>query len=372
MPVAEFLDGWPLRQDLLLDRWLEQLVADKDLSQGWPVSIEIIVLPVRDWPARKALELPIQALAVGDESGPFFRMIRGREWYAGDPAVERFGLVLHELGPVEPPAFSVFLRENRTDILFCGRRELHELALPMHELPFEKRPRLLVTIDKDADPVFWGIPDIPAGVSLLWLPVMPDEDAGWLVKDVLYGMIHDLPSHEILYGLRTSERYRWRDRPRLVADPLGLHDLRISSAVAPLAVELDRFDQENFTGDVEQFLNRVERDASPGLVAQLRELAEAARPMHAMFHTVDQMKLHRPDFTRESRGLASLSHVLAAKKEAYRMRGRVREMLQDLAKDPAARQLLRRNSIVRWTSACDASMRFLAPARSSIRSNRCA
>lgn len=205
-PLAVFVRGQRVDGETL--REVERLLAPHvDLDR-----IQLVVLPDRAWRPRE-FHLPLDVAYTSRRMSRALAQFRSHDW-TRLPNVKRYGLRVRD---AVADADVVFVDEPR---------EARYLAA----LSPKQRPRLVVTSGfalSTADPSC-------RATSWLFLPKQRTLSPSF-VNDILYGIVHDQPLHEVL-----KSALRRPDAPRdayLVADPASVNDLRMFDALQSVARE---------------------------------------------------------------------------------------------------------------------------------------
>lgn len=342
--LAVFVSGienhWYSRWEPLLSDLLDDLLNNVPGGRTQDAETPHIVrLARRDQARREPLRLPLRVAAVGEQVGGSFRALRARPWFQ-EEIIEQYGFELRELSLTE---YRDRGKTEATDVVLCSDRLAADLLrlYARQELRVFRQPRLVAVLDSATDEESWMSlcpgPNVPRGVSLLWLPLTSTAEAAEeVVKALLYAITHDKPLHGLLTELERVRNFL-RESPRLVADPSSVQDLRLGDAVEPIVDELTHLETTDYPGNVSHFLERVRPHAPPQTLADLQRLAQLVEPLDELFREADY--LHAADFSEEGRGLVPLARLLSRKAEVDRGRHEIRQRLNDLAKDPASRDL---------------------------------
>jgi hypothetical protein len=146
-------------------------------------------------------------------------------------------------------------------------------------------PRLVAVLDRDpaaTSLLLLGELRVPEGMSVLWVPLLPGSDTvseASFVKELLYGIIHDYPLHEVTKSSVRLAGASLNGPPVLIADPASVEDLRMTDALAAVVDEAMALEAKIDPGDVDRFLSRAGPLAPPTLAPLLRGAASLAQPI---------------------------------------------------------------------------------------------
>ena len=236
---------------------------------------------------RPPFRLPFNVLALGDRFQYGLAPLMRRPWFASDRAMRQQGVTIEEAARSE---LRRKLQETRQDVLFLSERHSSFAYHVISGLALSSRPRLIV--DRSAE-----VHSIPDGVSVLHAP--GTAGIGSLGTEVLFGLIHDLPLHEMLRAV--TRRIKSATGFSLYSNPRANHDLRIMDAYRDLRRQVIQV-QSLVTGFEPQALEMV-RSGAPAL----RNLVQVhSGKAIAVGATAGQIVQKVSSFNRETSGLVPL------------------------------------------------------------------
>ncbi|MDP1829967.1 MAG: hypothetical protein Q8L48_42285 [Archangium sp.] len=166
---------------------------------------------------RPAFRMPLDMLAVESEAA--VAALEGEQW--ADELRQTSGL---QLDNVRANQVLNALRRRPRDVLVGPADLLRELSPELHTLELSHQPRLVVTLG-DRGPLR-HTRLAPAAATLR--TNIPPTRPGPMLKDLVLGVAHDLPLHEVLVEVRRASPPG--DHFELRADPHTNHGLRMSDA----------------------------------------------------------------------------------------------------------------------------------------------
>jgi hypothetical protein len=278
---GESIDGQTLRD---VEKVLEPFI-DLDL-------IQLVALPDREWTPRE-FDLPLDVGYTSRRMSRALTDFRSHDW-ARLPDVKRYGLRVHKMSERSTtPADVVFVDDAD---------EARKLAA----LPPEQRPRLIVA----------GGFELPASDPLArstsWLYVPEQRKlSSEFVNDILYGVVHDQPLHEVL-----KSASRKPNAPRdayLAADPASVNDLRMWDALQTVAHQGMRIESRTPQGSVTEAVgNALGRTLSKKMTATLEEIDVSA-----------VTNILRGNFQRERDALVPMAEMRAKFEKARRTQHKI-------------------------------------------------
>jgi hypothetical protein len=291
-PLAVFVRGKSIDGPTLyqLERQLSLFVD--------PDRIQLVALPDRDWTARE-FQLPLDVAYTSRATGSAFSTLMSHGW-PNLPEVRRYGLRLHRFQDAETPADIVFV-DDRTE------------ARRIAGMPDDERPRLIVTSG------FEFAPSDPLRNAVSWLCVPAQRElTPQFVNDLIYGIVHDQPLHEVL-----KSATRHPDAPRtayLTADPASVNDLRMWDAMQQVAKQAIRVESRRPAVDVKEVLERkFGAPAAKAAIPRIRKLDTAEVYDRAHWSASELTG----NFQREQDSLVVMARARARFEEAQKAQSKV-------------------------------------------------
>jgi hypothetical protein len=318
--------GWDVwLRDLLVARLTSRLPQAADLLQ-------VVRLSPGKWTPREAPSLPLRFLAIGPASHSSLEGLINANWYGGHAVVQTYGLSIQRVTPFKVRDSL----ESGADLVIVDALHFPWLLSEIRRLPFARRPRLVITLDVPPSGIFE--PLAPAGVAQLRVPLLPWPVTQDIVREFLYGIIHDQPLHE---ATKTSQRLQPPPRPplRLTANPRTNQGLRISDALGVLADEITQVAVADL-GGLPQLLvqgGMTERDAE-GLVTNLREIVA---PHDGLIRQAIDLQSMTLDFVQERSGLQPMAEVKSKVVIANEAAAQLRKAVHSLVRRSSHRTALR-------------------------------
>jgi hypothetical protein len=309
-----------------------------------PDTLQVVRLARKKWARRSPFRLPFRILAVGQRADSALDELRSTGWYHQSQYAGAFGLHLETVSPVD---VAEALRAPVRDVLVTdtlGRDIRHAVRA----LPVGGRPRVIMVLESTI-PEAGVAPEVfcPPGASLLSVPP-PFSEAGTFLRAVLYGLIHDLPLHEVLKAALRElgvQPAGWGQSrvPLLVADPQSNQDLRILDALAELRKEGVRLDIALGAPELEVFLGRSGERLVPELQQELRLafFGEATSDRDLLDNAISSARSVRAIFEQESLGLLPLAETEAVFNQARGLHQRAVQTLTAMAGRPELIEVLR-------------------------------
>jgi hypothetical protein len=342
----------------------EEIAQDLLLNLGWqgdPDLVQTVRLARNKWAPRSPFRLPIKVLAVGERGEHALSILRTRDWLQRDALTQHYGLRLEQARSEQA---AVALRVQAPDVVVADEEAIEAVLNAAARLALEERPRLILVLGTS---FFTGPPgsldpsrayilgiSLPAGTSLLHVPLAPPDLVAEFVRQIIYGLIHDCPLHE---ALKITQRIIARDfsefdmaRPLLRADPASNAGLRMAGALAELHAEAAALLQTSAPGDLAAFLDRMGADAGPELRALL---PQAAMPMMRVEDLAQQARQVAVWFHRESMGLVPLAGAEASVVSASEAQREAQAILAPVLADPAVVEAIRKHQNRRVDIAMD-------------------
>ncbi len=326
LPLAVYLAPPAGAQSLEWEQAVARILPpDVDLNR-----IQLVRLARERWKARPHFELPIRLLGVGPAVSGDLQRLRDSSWYRDSVEVQQFGLQIDQVEPADLPEA---LRRLPYDIVLVNEEGIEQVLRATRRLshPEQSRPRLILYLDRPANRLYFSSLDLPAGVSLLWLPLGPAGDSAGLVRELMLGLIHDYPLHEALKSLTRQFAFIGAESPILLADPLSNHDLRLADALDQLRKEVFSIAGLIAAEDIDRFLSRVDPAAREPMARYLM----AARDHESLIARALELSQRAEfDFGQETSGLAPMAYAAAAMANALGAREATTAGLEAIAADP--------------------------------------
>jgi len=318
--------------------WVRPPWEEHMLNELWPGfdgnRVEAVRLARQRWTQRPRFRLPLRLLAIGPLADAVLANLRDKDWYQSSAETQQFGLQFKTV-PVEEVVAA--LRATPYDVVVCEDSSAAEVWYAAGRLPQPalSRPRLVIQLSK---PYFFPErSSLPAGLSLLRLPVPAIDQIAQFIKDFVYGIIHDYPLHEALKAAKRDAVQKHISDPRLpyearlIADPASNNNLRLSEALAGLQEETFTISQTAARGDLPVFFSRMGADAPPQMRIQL---INAFAPHEAVKKSLDETNSLKFSFLREDQGLVPLANAEAAKAQAKASADSIKAALGDFFNNP--------------------------------------
>lgn len=189
---------------------------------------------------RPDFTLPLRVLTIGDAAARATARIENAPWLRQSDATQGYGFTI-ENTETHGSDLQIWSMSSRADIVVLGSDASTE-AQWLHKVSRFRHPRLIVQAN-----VLQSTLGPPPRTSVLQVP---ESDFDFAVETALYGVIHDLPFHEITKSIcrglqrRVSSGGRPFDEGAvsLHSTPRANHDLRMMTAARVLrdrAIELE-------------------------------------------------------------------------------------------------------------------------------------
>ena len=267
----------------------------------------------------RPFELPLHILALSESYGPTLTSLLGSYWYQDNPDVQRYGLSV-TWGSASDATRR--LKAESWDIVLTDEQSVAQTILHTQETRFRRlQPRLIVFTGSTENQDYVNSLNLRAGSALMWIPQLQehgiDPPASEFLINFLYGLIHDYPLHQ---ALKVAAQFIYMDpflSPILVADPVSVEALRLSSALSKLVARADEIRHWRRLGDIEQFLWRAGEHVNVNLRDNLLTLDHSRAAIQTAIKVVKQT----PDqviYDHETEGLVHLAGAAAALETAAR------------------------------------------------------
>jgi CHAT domain len=230
VPLAVFVHStWPALPPDVLPRLRHDLAKYFDQDR-----FELAHLAHGDatWPERAPFELPLRVLTLDQEAEQAIAGVASRSWLRRNSpdtdvgvSIERSDWAHLEEALLLGPPIHVLITCNLGEAL-RRLRDVVEASRPRLLIGLANTPPGALPLEQMLAPV--------VGTSILAMDGLAPEQQAF-VEAVIYGLVHDLPLHEILKSARRTVPTLHDDRNAwLVTTPTGNHDLRMLDALLAL------------------------------------------------------------------------------------------------------------------------------------------
>jgi hypothetical protein len=334
VPLPVFVDAPPTGLGFDWEELVRTLLPP-DVDQE---RIELVRLARASWTGRTPFRLPLKILAVGLKSLASLQGLRAAKWYIENTEARAYGLHLNFA--TETDAVAALGREAQ-DVVIADEQTVETVlaALGKSGRKAEMRPRLLVLLDYAPNELYAAGLKLPAGVSLLWVPLTPAADARGFIKEFVYGIIHDFPLHEAVKVAMRRFAGTLARPALLISDPLGNQSLRMSDAFAQVRDEVrllhtqfgSSTDPQAAQNHAQTFLARLAPAITTAVAGGLAQVVTQSASVAPILASAAQLQA---DFNRETSGLVPLAQAEAALLDARLVSQQINKDLAALAADP--------------------------------------
>lgn len=333
-PLAVFVD---VPVDLLTPDLEEQFFAWPGFN---PDRIQVVQLSRGKSIQRPPFQLPLNVLAVGEQSPLALSRLEESSWYVNFAEVREFGLRINTAKEFSRTELS----KNASDVLIAEADPL--VFAGLRDLPEALRPRLVIVLDKN----FQRPLDVqvPTGIAVLRLPdVSFGPNVAKFIRSFTYGILHDFPLHEAVKSafLEISPLFK----PLLIADPMSNQGLRIVDALSAIRRQNEKLEVTLPELDFDAFFSRLTNLSDPHLQKRLPALQNRVYGLTPTWKTMlSQMRSRASNarslpayFTHESDSLVPMANFNAEFAQLVSQQPSVHEVVEQIVGDTDMAELLR-------------------------------